>query len=382
MLDLIIIGAGPYGISLAAHAAASRLSYVLLGYPMHFWKHQMPQDMFIRTPPEFCSLSDAEDELTIQRFAAETGAELASPLPRPVFVDYALWFAEKAGVRFTPELAVALSKDDGVYTAVTERGQHIQARNAVVATGVEHYKYMPDVFRSLPPHLVSHTSGYTSFAAFAGKKVAVVGSGQSAWEAAALLHKEGSDVELLYRRPAANYAGSRLSERYLRMLGYAFYKLPRAVKKTHWGQSEGSVAHFLRPYVEGKVPETGNVTVVRAEPAPNGKASLFLSDGSGRIVDHVLSASGFRINLDRVPFLSPELLREIEREPEYSQFPKLGESFESSVEGLYFAGPLSSHSHGPTFRFLLGLRKASRAIMAGMANKYPQRPRPESTLRR
>ncbi|OAS21375.1 NAD(P)-binding domain-containing protein [Paenibacillus oryzisoli] len=161
MYELIIIGAGPYGISLAAHAVANNLTYKLLGYPMDFWENQMPQDMFIRTPHEFCSFSDANDELTIQRFAIETGVELVSPLPRPVFVDYAMWFAIQSGVEFTPELVIALSKSGNEYLIETEKGQILKARNVIIATGVEHFKYMPDMFQSLPSHLVSHTSGYT-----------------------------------------------------------------------------------------------------------------------------------------------------------------------------------------------------------------------------
>lgn len=367
MLDVIIIGSGPYGISLAAHAVAHGLSYKLLGYPMDFWKNQMPQDMFIRTPHDFCSFSDANDELTIQQFAKETGAQLVTPLPRPSFVDYGMWFAKRAGVEFTAELVTLLSRENDVYHVITESGQKLRAKYVIIATGVQHYKYVPEIFSTLPSHLVSHTSGYTDFKSFAGKKVAVMGSGQSAWEAAALLHNEGSDVELLYRRESANYGGSRVAERYIRKLGYAFYQFPREIKASHWGQSPGSVAHFLRPYVEGKVTETGSVNIVLAEPTSDDKVKLSLSDGSNRVVDHVISASGYRINLDRVPFMTKEMLDSIDREDGYSQFPLLSESFESSIPGLYFAGPLSSHSHGPTFRFILGLRKTSRSIIPAIA---------------
>lgn len=369
MYDLIIIGAGPYGISLAAHAIANNLSFRILGYPMDFWKNQMPQSMFIRTPHDFCSFSDAKDELTIQRFAKETGVELVTPLPRPIFVDYAMWFAKEAGVEFTPELVTTLSKDGEDYLIETETGQRFQAKNVIIATGVEHYKYTPEMFRSLPSHLVSHTSGYTSFQAFAGKNIAVVGSGQSAWEAAALLHLAGSEVELLYRRESANYAGSTADEIQLRNLGDVFYQLALDEKQEEWGQSPGSVAHFLRPYVEGKVPETGGITIFRAEQTSNDKVNLYLSDGTLRVVDHVISASGFRINLERVPFLPHKLLNSIVREGDFTQFPKLDESFESSIAGLYFAGPLSSHSHGPTFRFILGLKKASQTIITNISVK-------------
>ncbi|WP_167355858.1 hypothetical protein [Paenibacillus oryzisoli] len=135
------------------------------------------------------------------------------------------------------------------------------------------------------------------------------------------------------------------------------------------GQSPGSVAHFLRSYVDGKVPETGSVTIARTEQTTDDKVQLFLSDGTQRVVDHVISASGFRINLDRVPFLTMDLISSIVREEGFNQFPKLDEFFESSERGLYFAGPLSSHSHGPTFRFILGLRKTCKSVIASLISK-------------
>lgn len=369
MLDVMIIGAGPFGISLAAHAAGNGLEYKLFGYPMDFWKNQMPQDMFIRTPHEFVSFSDPKDEYTIQRFAEETGTELMTPLPRPIFVEYANWFAQRAGVEFTPEKITKLVYENGVYEAVSETGAVHYAKNAIIATGVEHYKYLPEFLSKFPTHLVTHTSGYTDFSHFAGKKVVVLGSGQSAWEAAGLLHRDGAEVELVYRRESPNYAGSRESEIALRDVGDIFFQLPLEEKKQGWGQAPGSVAHFLKPYVEGIVPQYSGVEVEIIEQTNEDELLISLSDGSRKTVNHIIAATGFRINLDQVPFLNQELRNSIEREEGYKQFPKLNEAFESTLPGLYFAGPLSSHSHGPTFRFILGLRKTGFSIIPSIIKR-------------
>jgi FAD-dependent urate hydroxylase len=369
MLDVIIIGSGPFGISIAAHAVASKLEYKLFGYPMDFWKNQMPQDMFIRTPHEFVSFSDSKEELTIQHFSEETGTELVTPLPRPIFVEYANWFARKAGIEFTPNLITKVTQKDGYYEVTADTGVSYDTKNIIVATGVEHYKHLPSFLNNFPAHLVSHTSGYTSFAQFKGKKVVVLGSGQSAWEAAGLLHRDGADVELVYRKEAANYAGSRENEIALRDVGDIFYQLPLEEKKQGWGQSAGSVAHFLKPYVEGIVPQNGSVAIEKVEQVNDEEIRLVLSNGTEKIVNHIIAATGFHINLDKVPFFDADLLTGIEREEGYAQFPMLNESFESSLPGLYFAGPLSSHSHGPTFRFILGLRKTAFSIIPSIVNK-------------
>ncbi|WP_066363311.1 NAD(P)-binding domain-containing protein [Neobacillus drentensis] len=369
MLDVIIIGSGPFGISLAAHAVSNNLKYKLFGYPMDFWSNQMPQEMFIRTPQDFVSFSDSNDRLTIHQFSEETGTELMTPLPRPIFVEYANWFAQKAGIEFTPELITQVTYKNGVYEAVSQTGERHLAKNVIVATGVEHYKYLPNFLKEFSPNLVSHTSGYTNFSQFKGKKVVVLGSGQSAWEAAGLLHRDGADVELIYRKQGPNYAGSRENEIALRDLGDIFYKLPSEEKKEEWGQSPGSIAYFLKPYVEGLVPQNKEVEIEKIEQINEDEIRLVLSNGTEKIVNHIIAATGFHINVDKVPFFDQELLSTIEREEDYSQFPKLNVSFESSLPGLYFAGPLSSHSHGPTFRFILGLKKTAFSIIPSIVKK-------------
>ncbi|QFT88168.1 Thioredoxin reductase [Bacillus sp. THAF10] len=369
MLDVIIIGAGPFGISLASHVVSHELSYKLFGYPMDFWKNQMPQDMFIRTPHEFVSLSDAKDEWTVQNFAKETGTELVTPLPRPVFVAYANWFAKKSGIEFTNEKVKLVHNNGNYYEVISESGDRYLTKNVIVATGVEHYQYLPNFLKDLPSHYVSHTSGYTDFSRFKDSKVVVMGSGQSAWEAAGLLHREGAEVELVYRKEQPNYAGSRENEIALRDLGDVFYSLPLEEKKAGWGQSPGSVAHFLKPYVEGIVPQSPGVEMVKVEPVNEAEIRILLSNGEEKIANYLIAATGFHINIDRVPFFKEDLLNSIKREEGYASFPMLNESFMSNLPGLYFAGPLSSHSHGPTFRFILGLRKTAFSIIPDIVRK-------------
>lgn len=369
MLDVIIVGSGPFGISLASHAVSNNLKYKLFGYPMDFWKNQMPQDMFIRTPHEFVSFSDSKDELTVQQFSKETGTELFTPLPRPIFIEYANWFAKKSGIEFTKEKVTKVSHNDGYYEVISESGEHYVSRNVVVATGVEHYKYLPDFLKGMPSNLVSHTSGYTKFSHLKGKKVVVLGSGQSAWEAAGLLHRDGAEVELIYRKRTPNYAGSRENEIALRDVGNVFYNLPKVEKETGWGQSPGSIAHFLKPFVEGIVPQSPGVEIKKVEMVNKDEIQITLSNGEERLVNHIVAATGFRIDIDKVPFFDKNLLSAIDREEGYFHFPKLNESFESSFPGLYFAGPLSSHSHGPTFRFILGLRKTAFSIIPSIVKE-------------
>ena len=365
MLDVLIIGAGPYGISLAAHAVAKGLNYRLLGYPMDFWKNQMPQNMFIRTPHELVNFSDPKGKFTLQRFSEETGTKIESPLLRTIFVEYANWFIQKTGVQFTPELVNNLKYNGKTYSVSTDKGNLFDAKNIVVATGIGHFKYVPEILKELPESLVSHTSGYTSFEQFKGKDIIVFGSGQSAWEAAALLYEEKANVELIYRRNEPSFIKpNKNQEQLLRFIGNIFYKFPSFLKKKLWeiGSQTVPIAEFLRPYVQNKVIETSGAIIDFVE-EKNGKIKVSLSNGTERIVDHIITASGYKMDIVKLPFLDDNLKQRIAREEDNSYLPKLNKDFESNLNGLYFAGPLTSHSHGPTFRFILGLGKTSKTII-------------------
>ncbi|WP_139230751.1 hypothetical protein [Paenibacillus catalpae] len=120
--------------------------------------------------------------------------------------------------------------------------------------------------------------------------------------------------------------------------------------------------------MEEKVPKLSNMTVNRAS-IENNKVQLKFTNGDETYADHIILASGFHIHLDKLPFLEDRLKRKIIREKGHSAFPKLNQNFESNLKGLYFAGPLSAHSHGPTFRFILGLGKASRTIVRSISKQ-------------
>ncbi|WP_164779583.1 NAD(P)-binding domain-containing protein [Paenibacillus kobensis] len=363
MLDLVIVGAGPYGISLAANASAQQLSYRMFGQPMSFWKEDMPQNMYIRTPCQFVSFSDYESRYTMERFAEETDAVLDYPLPRSSFIQYASWFMKKNEVTYIPEKVKKIRGSEYCFEVELMTGETYMTRNVVIATGISDFKYIPEVLRGQFGTYVSHSSGYTSFSAFINKSVIVLGSGQSAWEAAVLLREAEVDVEIIYRRMLPNYSVNRMDDFRLQTLGNQFYGLSPLVKQRirDSEMSSAPVAAFLQPLVEGKVRQTGNVTIEKTETSSD-KIILTLSDGTRRIADHVIAATGFMMNVNNLPMLSIQLKREIQREQGDVRYPRLNGSFETSVRGLYFAGPLTAYSHGPTFLFLLGLRKTARSI--------------------
>ncbi|MHA6258430.1 NAD(P)-binding domain-containing protein [Sporosarcina sp. CAU 1771] len=361
MLDVAIIGAGPYGLSLAAHAKEAGLNYRVFGYPMDFWKTKMPPEMFIRTLLAYTGLSDSKNEFTLHRYQTEMNITLSYPLPRSIFVDYGLWFTEKMNLLIETVYIEKLENTNGLFRLETEGGKKYIAKKVIVAVGLTNAQYIPKNLSSFPETLVSHTSNYTDYLGFKDKSVAVIGGGQSAWETAALLYQSQARVELIYRRAGRLSPPEKNMNEEQRELADKFYFLSQEEKNRAQNQfSIPTVSDFLVPLVEGKVKQRPNTSISHLSKLENDKLRLIFNDQSSIVVDHVIAATGYRFSLKKLPFLHP-ILNNIQTneigEPIVNQY------FESTLSDLFFAGPATASQHGPTFRFISGVWHTSDVLI-------------------
>ncbi len=378
---IVIIGAGPYGLAAAAHLRAAGLPIRCFGEPLEFWRKQMPKGMVLRSRRRSTHISDPEQRFSIDRYELAEGTKVRSPsLLLEEFVDYGLWFQRQVVPDVDTRRVQSVARHDGRFQLRLADGEELGASRVVVAGGLFPFARRPEVFSSLSPGLVSHTSEHDDLGVFTGKHVAVVGQGQSALESAALLNEHQATVEVLGRAPAIRWladdgepptksggrisvplpptdVGGRLSG-WLAATPDAFRRTPRDTQQ--W------VSHscirpmgsgWLRPRLEA-VRISGHVSVVACEER-DGRAWLLLSDRSERTVDHVLLGTGYSIEIVRYPFLAPELAAEIKASGGY---PLLGPGLESSVAGLHFLGAPAAFSFGPIMRFVVGTWYAAPAL--------------------
>ncbi|TMD24776.1 MAG: NAD(P)/FAD-dependent oxidoreductase [Chloroflexi bacterium] len=377
MQPTVVIGAGPYGLSIAAHLLGARLPTETFGEPMAFWQG-MPAGMYLRSAWSASSLSAPDRACDLDSFLRATGRQQQQPIPLRFFVDYGLWFQRHAVPNVDPTLVKSLAADGADFSIELDDGRTLRASRVIVAVGIDRFANLPAFARGLPPSLASHTRAHRDFGRFKGMRIAVVGGGQSAIESAALLHEAGAHVELIvrhsirwlklhdYRGPGRRilYAPSDVGPPGLNwMLHFplAFRLLPLRVQKAVTRRAvRPAGARWLIDRVRGRVPITSNRFVHSASPAPGG-VRLELSDGTTRLVDHLVLATGYRPNLDRLDFMTPPLRQQIRQR---DGFPVLNRWLESSVPGLHFAGGLADQSYGPICRFVSGAEVAARRIAA------------------
>ena len=200
--QVAIVGAGPYGLSVAAHLARANVDVAIFGEVMGFWEHCMPKGMKLRSPWGATHLSDPDNILTLDRYdSCCTPVSRTQPLPVADFIDYGKWFQRQIATNVDPRQVTSISYVEPGFRLVLEDGFAVHAKNVIVATGLANQEYKPHCFDQLPRSLVSHTSQHQSLDWFQGKSVAVVGRGQSACEFATLLKRVGAEVEILCRGP-------------------------------------------------------------------------------------------------------------------------------------------------------------------------------------
>jgi FAD-dependent urate hydroxylase len=379
--QVAIIGAGPYGLATAAHLRATKIETCVFGQPMEFWENQMPEGMFLRSSWDACHIADPDRTSTLNNYSALQNISIPRPVPLDRFIEYGLWFQKRLVPDVDRRRVVNIEITNRGFRLDLHDGDSVQVQRVIVATGISLFARCPSQFSGLPSALVSHTSEHRNLKRFGSQRMAIIGSGQSALETAALLHELGAEVEVVARRPKVNWLDQKLrwlksEANPLRPLLYPptdvgppglnlivarptlFKRFPRSLQeKIAYRSIRPAGSGWLVPRLRGVRMTTG---VAVASIKANGEGlNLQLSDGTRRTLDHVMLATGYQVNISRYQFLSQAVLKQLRLSDGY---PELNAGFESSVPGLHFVGAPAAHSFGPLCRFVSGTPFTARSV--------------------
>lgn len=397
-VEIAVVGAGPYGLSVAAHLRRHGRAFRIFGTPMESWRASMPAGMFLKSDGSASSLSDPAGSYTLAAHCRQRGlpyGDYGVPVPLETFYGYGLAFQQQ----FVPEVedtqVVGIDLVPDGYELRTAAGEALRARSVVLAVGISHFAHVPEPLARLPRELVSHTSHHRDLGGFAGRDVTVVGGGQSALETAALALEQGANVRVLVRQPRLewNPAPDPLPRPLARRLRYpmtglgpgwrsyfycnapaVFHRLPERtrVRTVHTVLGPAG-AWWLKERLLGRQATllTGH-TVREVEPVGDGlRLRVEREDGSAIdwTTEHLIAGTGYRVDLDRLAFLGPRLRARLHR---VGRAPALSPSFEASAPGLYFVGLASAYSLGPMMRFVYGADYAARRLVGRLLAQSPR----------
>jgi len=372
--EVAIVGAGPYGLATSTHLKAAKVSNKVFGDPMGFWRKNMPNGMKLRSPWRASNIIDPQREHSLDAFAQAHNIAPVENLPLKDFVRYGEWFQRRAVPDVDKRMVKAVAAGHKGFRVTLDDGDTVDAARVVIAMGLTNQAFRPDQFDGLGPDLVSHSSEVVNPADFRGKKVAVIGRGQSACESAVLLNEAGAEVELICRGDV-RWLGAESSHQgrpeivkwwmhsvmtapsaigpfpfnWAVDLPSVLYALPAEWRDKLSGRSlRAAASAWLRLRADGVRINVGRT--VREARASGGRIALHLDNGVGTF-DHVVLATGYKTDIAKLGVLSPELLRRIALR---ENFPVLSSGFESSVPGLHFLGSPAVGSFGPLPRFVAG----------------------------
>lgn len=397
-MDVVVVGAGPYGLSMAAHLREKGVAHRIFGQPMQTWATQMPEGMRLKSDGFASNLSNGNRPYTLAQFCEETGRpyhDTLLPVPLEDFVAYGREFAR----RFVPNLETeeirAVERADGLFRVTTASGEKFFARKVVLATGLSLFQHLPAEFRHLPASRVTHPSQHRTFTDFAGRDVTVLGRGASSLNAAVLLHEAGARVTLIARsrkihihhpgdpadRPwmqrtlhPSTPLGTSMRSWFACATPDVFHALPARLRRVlvfkHLGPAGGTA---LQGRIGGFSTLLGcRLHAVETADGSGERLRLTLTDGEGNVrqhlTSHLIAGTGYRIDKNRLQMLSPTV-RECLR-VDGRGAPKLNRKFESSVPGLYFVGPIAAPGFGPLLRFVAGAGFAAERVSRELGHEF------------
>jgi len=400
MIEVAIIGAGPYGLSIAAHFRGRGIPFRIFGRPMDSWLAHMPEGMKLKSDGFASNIYDPDSKFTLKQFCAERRidyADMGTPVHLATFGEYGLAFKDRMVPEVEDKLVAGLERLADGFLLRLDDGEEFKARRVVLAIGITHFARVPKNLAQLPPEFVSHSYQHHDLAAFKGRSVVVLGAGSSAIDMAGLLRDADADVQLVARATSLVFhtaptpgkprslwqrlrhpnsgLGPGLLSRFFSDAPALFHYLPESVRlhfvRTTLGPSGG---WFIKDKVMGRVPLVLGYTVERAE-IDDGNVHLHLrgADGSKReiVTQHVIAATGYPVDVERLTFLNSDLRSKLKC---VGGAPVLSRNFESSVPGLYFAGVAAANSFGPVMRFAFGAGFAARCLTETLAKSLARNP--------
>ena len=385
--EVAIVGAGPYGLSVAAHLQSRGIHFAIFGPPMEVWRQHMPQGMLLKSDGFASNLSDPAGSFTLKQFCQARGLpydDTRMPVPLETFINYGLAFQERLVPHLDVRRVTKIERTADGFNLQVDDGESFQARRVIIAVGISHFAYVPGLLSHLPKDLLTHSSEHRDCSALRNKKVTIIGAGASAVDIAALMHESGVDVTLvaraskirfhdgpgtgrrsLWRRlrnPSSGLGPGWKSRIYTEAPGM-FRHLPVNVRlrivKNHLGPAPGWP---MKARVQGKIPMLMGYSIAHAI-ASNGSVRLSLRAEDGSFyeheTDHVIAATGYKPDLRRLQFLDAAIRGEIRS---LTNSPILSADFQSTVPGLYFVGIAAANDFGPMMRFAYGSDYTARRV--------------------
>lgn len=376
--QLLIIGAGPFGLAASARAKARGIEHSVVGLPFSFWRDHMPQGMFLRSGYDWHI--DPQEDLTFDRFLHVQNLEAVSPIPLRTFLDYGDWFVQESGIRVRKSFVTRLVKSEisGDFVADLDDGTQIATPAVLCAPGFWPFRNLPtDLGTQVPQRHRRHSAALAGFKSFNGRRCLIIGGRQSAFETAVLLAEQGAaEVSVVHRHPTPVFAPSdwswvagdlKSAEASPGWFADQPSEIRESIQRRFWEEGRLKLEPWLGQRLERLDVSVFQNTILRKVlPLRDGSYRGYLQGDFETLIefDELILATGFVVDVTRIEYLN-SLTASLHV---VDGFPALSSDFESAgVPGLYFVGLVAARQFGPYMGFLASCPFAARRVVDTVA---------------
>ena len=174
MLEAAIVGAGPYGLSIAAHFRVLGVPHSIFGRPMDSWVAHMPAGMLLKSDGFASNLSDPGRDFPLKRFCLENGidyADTGNPVRLETFSAYGRAFQKRMVPDLEEKLVENVERYEGGFVLTLDNGEEVTAKRVIFAVGITHFQHVPLVLQQLPGEFLSHSFQVSEIDGFRGRRI-------------------------------------------------------------------------------------------------------------------------------------------------------------------------------------------------------------------
>jgi len=369
--DVLILGAGPFGLALAAQAAHDGIRHLIVGKPMEFWRANMPKGMYLRSACDWHL--DPQNVHTVEAYVKSLGktADDVEPLSLDFYLSYCDWFQQQKKIEPRSLFIEQLERKEQ-FVATCFDGETIRANRVVLAPGFKHFAHIPtELKKKLPQGQFQHTAEFVDFSDAKDQRYLIIGGRQSAFEWAALLLEAGAAVVHISHRHASPAFAVAHWDWVIPVVDNIandpqwFRRLSQdekdEVNHRLWAEGRLKIEPWLEPRLQDdRLHIWPHTELVNCEQQASNELYASLSNGESVCVDNIVLATGYKVNITQLPYLAAgEVLEELETR---NGFPVLDDHFETSVPGLFITSMPATQDFGPFFGFTVSVRTSAKLI--------------------